>query len=232
MAAGDVDGDGVGELITGAGPGGGPHVRILKVTRTFSFGTEGVQVIPFSDFFAYAPAFRGGVTVAVGDVNGDGVTELITGAGPGGGPHVRVFRVFPSGAVRELTGFFAYDPAFRGGVFVAAGDVDGDGRAEIITGPGPSGGPHVRVFRVSGTGTVSELTGFFPYDPAFTGGVAVGAGDVDGDGKVELLTGAGPGGGPHVRVFRLTGAAVAELFGFFPYAPTFRGGVFVTGRQP
>ena len=80
------------------------------------------------------------------DINGDGLDEIITGAGPGGGPHVRVFSL-AGGVVTELAGqgFYAYDPAFPGGVNVACGDVTGDGVPEIITGAGPGGGPHVRV---------------------------------------------------------------------------------------
>jgi FG-GAP-like repeat len=103
---------------------------------------------------AYDPAFLSGVSVTLGDVDGDGTVDVITGAGPGG-PHVRVF----SGVdLHELASFFAYDPAFQGGVRVAAGDVDGDGRADIITGAGPGGGPHVQVF--SGR-DLSLLTSFF-----------------------------------------------------------------------
>jgi uncharacterized repeat protein (TIGR01451 family) len=77
------------------------------------------------------------------DVNGDGFNEIVTGAGPGGGPHVNVWTL-ATGAVTNLASFFASDPAFSGGVRIAAADVDGDGRAEIIAGAGPGGGPHVR----------------------------------------------------------------------------------------
>ena len=71
------------------------------------------------------------------DLTGDGVAEIITGAGPGGGPHVRAFSL-AGGVVTEVASFYAYDPAFAGGVYVAAADLTGDGVAEIITGAGPS----------------------------------------------------------------------------------------------
>jgi hypothetical protein len=209
VALGDVNGDGIPDIITGAGPGGGPHVKVFS----------GKDLSLLFSFFAYDPQFTGGVFVAAGDVNGDGRADIITGAGPGGGPHVKVF----SGAdLSVLASFFAYDPAFPGGVFVAAGDVNGDGRADIITGAGPGGGPHVKVF--SGV-NLSVLASFFAYDPAFPGGVYVGAGDVNGDGRDDIVTGAGPGGGPHVKVF--SGADLSVLASFFAYDPHFAGGVRV-----
>ncbi len=205
VATGDVDGDGVDEIITGAGDGGAPHVRVFEQDGTV-----------IGQFFAYATTFRGGVYVAAGDVDGDGVDEIITGAGYTGGPHVRVFDL--TGNV--LDQFFAYALTFRGGVQVAAGDVNGDGVDEIITGAGYTGAPHVRMF--SQDGTVRGQ--FFAYDTNFRGGVFVSAGDTDGNGIDEIITGAGYTGAPHVRMFSQDGTVRGQ---FFAYATTFRGGVHV-----
>ena len=205
----DFDGDGLDEIVTGAGPSGGPHVRLLKVS--------GATVTDLASFYAYDPAFRGGAFVACGDVTGDGLPEIITGAGEGGLPHVRVFAVNARN-VTEIASFHAYADAFRGGVHVAAADTTGDGVAEIITGAGPSGGPHVRVLEFNG-GALTELASFYAYDVVFTGGVSVAGADVDGDGLAEVITGAGPSGGPHVRVISLRGGSLTELTGFYAYDP-------------
>ena len=209
VAAGDVNGDGRADIITGAGQGGGPHVRVFS----------GADLSDLASFYAYDPLFPGGVNVAAGDVNGDGLADIITGAGPSGGPHVRVF----SGAdLSDLASFYAYDPIFEGGVSVASVDVDGDGVADIVTGAGPGGGPHVRVF--SGI-DLSDLASFYAFDPVFNGGVSVAGADFDGDGQPELVLGAGPGGGPMLRVLRISD--FAELASFDALDPSFTGGVFI-----
>jgi hypothetical protein len=209
VTLGDVNGDGTVDIITGAGQGGGPHVRVFN----------GTDLSPLASFFAYSTSFTGGVYVAAGDINGDGLADIITGAGQGGGPHVKVF----SGEnMSLLAAFFPYNPAFTGGVRVASGDVNGDGRADILVAAGPGGGPHVQVFNGM---TFGHLASFFAYDSAFRGGVTVAAGDVDGDGMSDIITGAGPGGGPNVRVF--SGNGLAMLANFNAYAAAFRGGVGV-----
>src|SRR5262249_9810951 len=119
--------------VTGADAGGGPEVAVFDAPT-------GVLE---RAFYAYDPRFMGGVRVAVGDVNGDGVPDIITAPGPGGGPHIRVFDGATGALIRE---FMAYSPAFMNGVFVAVGDVNGDGYADIITGADAGGGPHVKVF--------------------------------------------------------------------------------------
>jgi hypothetical protein len=218
VAVGDVDGAGDPEVITGAGPGGAPRVSVLRAT--------GTPAMP--DFLAYADAYTGGVRVAACDLDGDGRAEVITATGPGGGPHVRVWQV-GGGTPVEILGFFAYDPGVTSGLFVACGDVDGDGEAEIVTAPDLGAGPHVRVWRLGG-GAPSEVLGFFAYDPGFTGGVRIAMGDADGDGRADLITAAGPGGGPHVRAWRL-GGVPSEIRGFFAYDPGFTGGIFVAAAD-
>src|SRR5262245_20590671 len=168
-----------------------------------------------------SPDFRGEVRTALGDVDGDAVADVIAAAGPGGGPVVQVFSGVDG---RLLKSFFAYAESFTGGVSVAAGDTDGDGKAEIFTAAGAGGGPHVKVFDAA---TLAEKQSFFAYAADFTGGVSVACGDVNGDGRADVITGAGAGGGPHVKEF--SGASGAELRSFYAFAPTFAGGVFVAG---
>jgi hypothetical protein len=179
------------------------------------------------------------------DGNGDGVAVcdigavearatgilVSTGTGSGGGPHVRLFRLDGAGAATELGGFFAYDPGFLGGVQATLQRVGDD--LFVVTGVGSGGGPHVRLFRVTdlATGSTAPVgTGFFAYDPGFTGGVRV-ATAVDDTGHFLIVTGTGAGGAAHVRLFQVTDAAAGTVVplggGFFAYDPAFVGGVNV-----
>ncbi len=208
VAVGDVDGDGVAEIITGAGTGGGPRVRILHA-NDFS---------EMDSFFAYDSSFRGGVTVAAADTTGDGMADIVTGAGKGGGPNV---RVFDGKTRREASSFFAFDPQFQGGVTIAVGDLNGDGHAEIVVGAGVGGKPQVKIFDP----TTDQTREFLAYEETFTGGVNVAIGDLNGDGRADILTGAGPGGGPHLRILDSTN--LSEIDSYFATDYGFLGGVYV-----
>ncbi len=177
----------------------------------------------------YDAGFTGGVRVAAGDVNGDGKIDIITAAGPSGGPHLKVFDA-KSGT--EIGGFFSADPTFNGGLYVTTGDVDGDGRADIIVSTDTGGGPRVTVFKYNlVTGGFDNIVDFFAYDLSFDKGVRIAAGDIDGDGKADIITAAGHGGGPHVKVFSgadlLAGNYTSPIRSFMAGSPDDARGLFV-----
>ena len=186
-------------------------------------------------FEAFETSFRGGVRAAAAELDGNANTlEVIAGAGPGGGSVIKVFQIDlndPAVAVNTLSTFLAFDPGYRGGVRVAAGNVAGpDARQEIIVGADTTGGPRVRILNLFGaeaTTAFSPIGDFFAMDPAFTGGVRVTAGELDGNplNGDELVVAAGTTGGPRVQVFRSDGAVLAD---FFAFRADFRGGVQVS----
>ena len=183
LAAADLDGDWSDELIVGMGPDpkNPGTIKILKFNG--SGFTEVLTQTIYSDL-TY------GINVAAGDVDGDGVPEIITAPGPG--PNntaaIKVWKYNPAG-LSELSNFTAFDGLY--GANIAAGDVDGDGKDEIIagTGPDPKNPSLIRIFRVDGT----LVGGFKPYDATHAYGVMVSSGDIDGDGMNEIFTGFGPG---------------------------------------
>jgi hypothetical protein len=209
VATGDITNDGVDDIITAPGPGGGPHVLAF----------DGVTFGLIRSFFAYDPALAGGVNVTVGDVDNDGFGDIITAPAGGGGPHVQAFSGRTSGLIAS---FFAFDPSTTFGVNISSGgDFNGDGVDDIVTGNGTGGAPAVNIFDRSG----NMLSSFFAYDPSFNGGVTVALGDLNGDKIADIATGTQIGN-PHVIV--IDGKTGQQIFTTFAYAPLFGGGVNLT----
>lgn len=203
VAAGDINGDGLQEIVSAAGPG---NVATVAVTRRDA--TQLASIVPF-------PGSNGGATVAAGNVDSSDRQEVIVGSGPGIASTVKAYRLV-NDQLEEVFSFSPYGATFKGGVFVGA--VNG----YIVTGAGAGGGPHVKVFKI--TGGVPELFSEWMAYGSFPGGVRVAIGNAQSAGKLNVVTGAGPGGGPHVRIFNIDGN---PLFQFFAFGEKFTGGVFV-----
>jgi len=231
IAAGDIDGDGTDDVAVAADVGGGPRVT-LYLNRN---GT----LVPTNNFFALDPEFRGGLRVALGDFDGDHLAELVVTGGPGAGPRVATYDG------RTLTGFqepqrlfndfFALDPDSRLGLFVAVGDLDGDGIPEIAVSSDAGGAPRVLIF--DGESLLNNapytVADFFSGDVDARGGARIAIRDVSPDAEItslELIVGDGPGAGSTVRIYR--GPSVLGVANPFPamtseLLPGYLGGVFV-----
>ena len=209
-------------LVVGADAGGGPQVNVYDAPSGELRGT----------FDAFGPSFTGGVRVATGDVDGDGIPDIIVAPGPGGGPTVRVFSgaTVTSGSPQVIRTLDAFEPSFTGGVFVASGDFDRDGIADIVVSADQGGGPRVRILSGKDGSVIADFLGID--DPNFRGGARIAVGDVNGDGTPDLIVGAGFGGGPRVAVFDgrtlRPGATPGKLFAdFFVFEQSLRNGVYV-----
>lgn len=195
-------------VIAAAGPGRSPEIRL--------FTDDGIFVRGFN---AFPGGFSGGVSLAIGNFDGVNRSSIVAGALAGGSPQIRIFDI----NTRAVGGFYAYDNNFRGGVEVAAGDLNGDGEDEVVTGAGPGGGPHVRMFDKRG----EPLGGFFAFDRDYRGGVDVASADLDGDKLAEIIVAPGKGN-PEIRVFDETGAS---MFSFMPFGAGYARGMQVDAED-
>jgi lipoprotein-anchoring transpeptidase ErfK/SrfK len=171
-----------------------------------------IKISTFEDTFLL------GGFLASGDVDADGKEEIVIGSGPGRKNEVRVYRI--DGTL--VKSFVPYAETFQGGVRIAVGDINKDGKAEIVTAPGP--GIESNIYTFDGMGAkLSE--GALAYAKSFVGGVHVVLGDLNKDGALEIITSAGPGGGPHIRLFDAD--MVNKGKDFFAYDASMRDGVTI-----
>ncbi len=155
-------------------------------------------VTPFKDFY-------GTPSVAIGDVNADGIYDLIVGAGKGHSPEVVAYSGAPNGGKpfsTELARFQAFEATQTGGVSVASTQIDGTAADNIIAGSGAGTTDEVRIFGSElpplGTAPATFAT-FAPYGNDRSG-VSLAAGFVNFlTGRNSIVT--APGAGPQVKVF-------------------------------
>jgi hypothetical protein len=213
VAAGDFDGDRKAEIVVGAGA----YFTNSAQVKVFSYNA-GAIVDTGIDFVAFE--LKGGVNVAAGDVDGDGLAELITaaGVGPRAKPEIRILKVDTSGGLGQWsvidTGIRFTAFSGRYGAFVTTGDLNGDGTDEVIvsSGPDPRGGLNIiKAFNGDGTEFGLEI-----FDSSIGYGLSVASGDLDSDAVAEIVVGLGSAfmNPSMVKIYRTDGsfAGMFEAF--------------------
>jgi hypothetical protein len=197
---------------------------------------------PQVKFFAYGKAFKGGARVAIGDITADGIPEIITAPGPGRSPLVKVFDLLSGDEIKDFR-IKAYESSFENGVYVATGDVTADGLTDIITSPGPGRNVHIRVWEnevdtsPADPFDTRQWLGYRAFGDSIQTGATVAAGDLNGDGRAEIVVGSGPGIAPRIRVYDIATidplptpgyvSLLPFIYEIRPFKTTDRGGVFV-----
>lgn len=204
LSVADVDGDGKAEVIVSTGSGNSARIEIWKGDGQKS-----------QEFVAYPDPFRGGAFVSTGDINGDKKSEIVTGAGYRGGPHVRGFDV--SGT--NLFNFFSGDSNGRSGIKVLVADLIGNGKSSIITGTNLNGPAQISVYDLQGKLLKSKKIDF-----GNAGGINLGK--IFSDGKDQILVSPGYGNKPEVLIFN---SDLVETGRFTAYDAKYNGGINVSG---
>jgi hypothetical protein len=222
----DLTGDGIDEIITAPGRSRAAQIRV--------FSQDGTPLTQYWTM-AYPKSYVGGVSAAVGDVNGDGRNDLVTI--PSYGPaNVRVFLGQTGSdpiADAPWKSFLAFTSNYIGGGVVAVADVGKrvngifrnvqDGKAEIIVGSGGAMKAVVKVFDMVGTPTL--VRAIYPFSTsavAYNGGVSLSVARLNADSIPDLVIGAGALGGSRVEAWawNTANATLAKLGSFTAFAGT------------
>lgn len=203
MTSADLNGDDILDTIYAMGTGGSR----VRVDLGLPADIQPVALVAPIIFDAYEASFTGGIYIAAGDIDGDGTAELVTSPNDGGSARVQAFRLVGNEFV-TIDNFFAIeDPAYRGGGRIALGDLNADGKLDLILGAGKGGSTRTAVYDgvglLRGTLTPPKLLGDFfaiPDTVNLRDGVYVAAGDLNADGRAELIVGSGSGGAPRLLV--------------------------------
>jgi len=193
--AADVTGDGVAEIIVAPSRNYPGEVRVFSRIPVASLN---YTLLPEYTFYPFGKSYRGGVEVAAGDFNGDGINDILCGQSTGTGL-VSGFVVTPPPTIPGPPGYHAvsstpyfsfrgFPSPYAGGVMVGAGDfgtyVNGvktssepDGRSEVVVGSNSGMRATVKVFSITGAPNVnpplSLVKTLNPFVSTFRGGVTL-----------------------------------------------------------
>ncbi len=225
VAVGDVTGDGVPDIVAATNGGIWAKVRII----------DGATGNVLSNNLLAGARYQGRVSVAVGDVNGDGIADIAVGTNQTR-PRVRVFN---GGNFTKLAGFTAGPTAgFKGNTSVALGDMTGDGKADLVVTSLYEGRSRVVGYLGSSLvpgGTPAAAFTKFTLGGKYASGLFLALGDVNGDDRADLVIGSAGTRSPSVVAFSgqslVTSSTQLMIANFTPAGSSSKNGVRVGVRD-
>ncbi len=216
VAMGDVDGDGMLDLIVGSGKDHAPEVVAYAGASILGKGIFGTELARFQPFDAAA---RTGVSVASTQIDGTQSDNLLVGSPAGVTDEVKVYDIPLAGSNKGPALFASFKPygEDRSGVSLATGMVDfTTGRESIVTAPGPGTPTEIKTFayslfqtnakdrqgNVNPADSLVTATSFFPFGKDYKDGISLSTGWVAG----QL------GGAKSIIASQLAGSGAVKIF--------------------
>jgi hypothetical protein len=221
VAVGDVNGDNLLEIITSPRNSKPPTIKV--------FSLQGTNLN--YNFNAYDVNYKGGVSIAVADVNNDGKAEIITVPMTKATAEVKVYGLVGGKYFSQVaTKFIAYSKSYTGGAALSVGDVNNDGKLEIVTTPTVNAAPKIKVFIPKNGTYVASSLGIAAYDIKFLGGLNSFVGDIDHNGKNEIVTAPNAGLASTIKSIGMGSNGKLKILnpGFLAYPKSFKGGASIT----
>jgi protocatechuate 3,4-dioxygenase beta subunit len=236
---GDVDNDGIGDIITIPRTEGGANIRVYK----YLGHVPSVELLDWVQ--AFGDGFRGETSLTMDDVTGDGQVDLLVAPKTLGGPNVRIYTWNAAAKKLKLVDWFmAYTAGMKSGVKVYASDINGDGVKDIITIPAKNSTSNLRIYRYnSATGKFSLLDWAYTFGSTWKGEMHLRFADFNGDEAREIIASPLANGGPNVQVYKwsaplkgsarskrlasisATAAELVRMDQFMAYDAKYKGGV-------
>lgn len=184
----DVNGDKKAEIITATGQGMKSYIRVYRVITKKN---NKKKIKHLSSFYAYGKKFNRGVNLEVADFNRDKKYEIVVAPQSG----YKKIKIYQYNTKKKKFTLFKevkpYSKSFKGGISLGIGDVNNDGKADLITAPQSYAKKKTKVkvyIYNSNTKKFQLLKKFRPYSKKFFGGIEVRVGDVNGDQQKEIIT--------------------------------------------
>ena len=162
---------------------------------------------------AYSKNMKSGVNLVAADLDGDRKDEVVVIPEAGSPSNIKIFGL-RKGKMKLLTPqITAWSKKFLGGGNLAAADLNGDGKEEVLVSIASRGGPQIKILGINRLGRYSFIRpGFFAFDKDMKKGIDIAALDINGDGSDEIVASVAGDGKPLIRIFTADGSKKLKEF--------------------